>query len=56
MSGSTSEIQCFDALVWNQAKGSKVAPFHMNQFGATLGGPILKNRLFFFGDIQERAM
>ncbi len=43
----------FDALVWNQSPGSKVAPFHMNQFGATLGGPIIKNHLFFFGDIQE---
>jgi Carboxypeptidase regulatory-like domain len=43
----------FDSLVWTQAPGSKVAPFHMNQFGATLGGPILKNRLFFFGDIQD---
>jgi Carboxypeptidase regulatory-like domain len=43
----------FDALNWNSAKGTKVAPFHLNQFGATLGGPIIKNHLFFFGDIQE---
>lgn len=26
--------------------------YHQNQFGATLGGPILKNRLFFFADAQ----
>ncbi|MGB7266720.1 MAG: carboxypeptidase regulatory-like domain-containing protein, partial [Terracidiphilus sp.] len=42
-----------DALVWTQAKGSKLAIFHLNQFGATLGGPIIKNHLFFFADIQE---
>lgn len=27
-------------------------PFHQNQFGATLGGPILKKKLFFFIDYQ----
>jgi Carboxypeptidase regulatory-like domain len=43
----------FDSLVWTQQPGSSVAPFHMNQFGATLGGPIVKNKLFFFGDIQS---
>jgi hypothetical protein len=26
--------------------------YHQNQFGATLGGPLLKNRLFFFADAQ----
>jgi hypothetical protein len=42
-----------DALVWNQAKGSKPAVFHFNNFGATLGGPIIHNHLFFFADVQE---
>ena len=42
-----------DALVWTQAPGSNSSVFHMNQFGATLGGPIIKNKLFFFGDIQD---
>lgn len=43
----------FDSLVWNQARGSKPGVFHLNQFGATLGAPIIKNHLFFFGDVQS---
>jgi hypothetical protein len=29
-----------------------IAPFKQNQFGGTLGGPILKNKTFFFMDYQ----
>jgi hypothetical protein len=30
------------------------APFSQQQFGATLGGPLAKNRVFFFGNYQQR--
>lgn len=42
----------FDVHNWYDNPGSQVAPYHQNQFGATLGGPFLKNKLFFFGDAQ----
>jgi hypothetical protein len=31
-------------------------PYHNNQFGATLGLPILRNKLFFFGDVQANRV
>jgi hypothetical protein len=33
-----------------------VPAYHENQFGATLGFPILTNRLFFFGDVQANRV
>src|SRR5262249_34575811 len=32
----------------NKLHGSPKSPFHFNQFGGTLGGPVRKDRLFFF--------
>lgn len=43
----------FDSKIWNQAKGTPVGDFHLNQFGATIGFPLIKNHLFFFGDVQN---
>ncbi len=43
----------FDAKNWNQNPSSPAPAFHLNQFGATLGGPIIKDHLFFFGDVQD---
>ncbi len=36
----------------NKFSGIPLAPFTQNQFGASFGGPFLKNRLFFFGDYE----
>lgn len=36
----------------NNKSGAKVPPLKQNQFGAAVGGPIIKNKLFLFGDYQ----
>ena len=45
----------FDINDWNN-KGQPVPTYHENQFGATLGLPILKNKIFFFGDVQANRI
>jgi hypothetical protein len=37
---------------FTNAAGLKRAPFHQNQFGGAVGGPIIRNRTFFFADYQ----
>mgnify|MGYP005810121893 CR=1 FL=1 len=37
---------------FNNRRGVGRPPFHRNEFGALLGGPIVRNKLFFFGDYQ----
>lgn len=46
----------FDIKEWNPSKVQPPAPYHQNQFGATLGGPFWKNKLFFFGDAQANRI
>ena len=40
----------------NGGNPAPVAPYHQNMFGATLGGPFLKNKLFFFADTQANRV
>lgn len=42
----------FDVHDWNPNAKIAVPAYHNNIFGATLGGPVLKNKIFLFGDAQ----
>jgi outer membrane receptor protein involved in Fe transport len=42
----------FDAHNYFAPRDQPVPPFRQNQFGGSLGGPILKNRLFFFANYE----
>jgi hypothetical protein len=46
------ELNQFNAVTGQEIPGSAIGEFRQNQFGGTAGGPILKNRLFFFTDYQ----
>ena len=42
----------FDAYAWALPGQATKTELRQNQFGGSLGGPILKNKAFFFGDYQ----
>jgi hypothetical protein len=50
--GSAFEFVRFPNLSARNYFSPTRAPFHRNQFGGTIGGPIVHNKLFFFADYQ----
>ncbi len=50
--GSAYEFFRGDSLNANQWRASSKAPYRANQFGGSLGGPIVRNKAFFFVDYQ----
>lgn len=50
--GSAYEFFRDDVLNAYQWRASEKAPYRANQFGGSLGGPILRNKAFFFVDYQ----
>ena len=45
-----------DARSFFEEAGTPKASFKQNQFGGTIGGPILKDKLFWFGDYQGTSV
>jgi hypothetical protein len=45
-------FQSFARNPFNSAEASQAPPVKWNQFGGTIGGRVIKNKLFFFGDEQ----
>src|SRR6185369_13992241 len=51
--GSLFHFQRLEALSSNTSDGKPLDGFHREQFGGTLGGPIIKNKVFFFGAVEQ---
>lgn len=50
--GSLFEFLRNEALDAKNFFATTKSPYKQNQFGATIGGPIIRNKLFYFGDFQ----
>ena len=46
--GTAHEFQKWTGLTARQSDGTRISAFSQEQFGGTLGGPIKKNKLFYF--------
>ena len=46
------ENQALNAFPQNTAPGTPKPPYTQNNYGGSIGGPIRKNRLFYFGDFE----
>lgn len=51
--GSLFHFQRLEALTANTSDGKPLKDFHREQFGGTIGGPIVKDKAFFFGAIEH---
>jgi hypothetical protein len=50
--GSLFYYQRLEGLASNTSDGKPLTDFHREQFGATAGGPVVKDKVFYFGAIE----
>jgi hypothetical protein len=51
--GSAFHYQRLEALSADTSDGKPLQDFHREQFGGTVGGPIIKQKMFFFGAVEQ---
>ncbi|HYJ89721.1 MAG TPA: TonB-dependent receptor, partial [Pyrinomonadaceae bacterium] len=51
--GSLFHYQRLKALTSNTSDGKPLAGFHREQFGGTVGGPIIKDKVFYFAAFEQ---
>lgn len=51
--GSLFHFQRMEALTADTSDGKPLQDFHREQFGGTIGGPIVKQKMFFFGAVEQ---
>ncbi len=51
--GSLYHFQRLEALTANTSDGKPLTDFHREQFGGTIGGPIVKSKVFYFGAFEQ---
>ena len=51
--GSLFHFQRLEALTADTSDGKPLQDFRREQFGGTIGGPIVKQKMFFFGAVEQ---
>jgi hypothetical protein len=51
--GSLFHFQRLEGLTADTSDGKPLKDFHREQFGGTVGGPIIKQKMFFFGAAEQ---
>lgn len=51
--GSLFHFQRLEALTAATSDGKPLTDFHREQFGGTIGGPIIKKKMFYFGAFEQ---